>query len=152
MALDAFKQFFTNETVRDQAWEATKSAVNYGVDNYAPSAKALFYTAAAVVVGGVAIGGGIAAHRRGHLARITPDANTFTKKRWVGEPARNASTHTDSKHNAGSSLTGGGESSHGASSSAQDDDVAHHTRSHDKDGESERRSRSPSPTRRNTDQ
>jgi hypothetical protein len=143
--LDALSQFFTNETVREQAWEATKGAVSYGVDNYMPEAKSLL-TAAAVVVGGaVVIGGAREAHRRGHLHVPTREnPNPFAKK-----PA---------PHSAKISTTGEADSTPKSGPSSSHDEPAHHTRSHDRheDEHADReksRSRSPSPSRRgNTDQ
>jgi hypothetical protein len=139
--LDALSEFFRNETVREQAWEATKGAVSYGADaasEYIPGTKALL-TAAAVVVGGaVVIGGAREAHRRGHLHLPTREnPNPFAKK-----PA---------PHKAKISTTGEADSS-------SHDEPARHTRSHDRiEGEHTERekskSRSPSPTRRgSTDQ
>lgn len=137
--LDALSQFFTNETVREQAWEATKAGVSYGVDTaseYMPGTKTLL-TAAAVIVGGAAlIGGGREAHRRGHLHLPTREnPNPFAKK-----PA---------PHKAKISTTGED------TPSSSNDEPARHTRSHDRN-ESEHsdreksKSRSPSPSRRST--
>jgi hypothetical protein len=154
--LDAFKQFFTNETARQVAWETTKAGVSYGVDTaseYMPGTRALL-TAAAVVVGGVALGlGGRELHRRGHLARVTPDANTFSRERW----SKRTAPHQDSSTTKLKDTTplSGQASTSSAVQNQDEDEPARHTRSHDRKEsehvEGERsRSRSPSPTRRST--
>ena len=161
--LEAFKQFFTNETVREQAWEATKAGVSYGVDTaseYMPGTKTLLTTAAAVVVGGAVIGGGVVAHRRGltpdrHTpGKYLPNADTFTRKRWGLEPrAATVNAPKKDKTEKEKDLSGDSSLQHSLQpSTSQGEQHVANTSSHEikEEERSRSRSRSPSPSRRGT--